>query len=104
MCPFAVSVFYDLVLNDGSSTILLLNIATGDYVICFSGGTVTGRGTVTVKGGIYTLQHNATDRRVLATKDTVTNRATVSAQLFTLGKTLTISDRNIKDNPLGCLP
>ena len=102
---FDVQVFYDIVLRDDSSgNLLLINIATGDYLFCYSGGTITGRGTVTAHGSVYSLQHFATDRRVLATVETAVNRGVASLQVFALGKTFTIVDRNIKDNPSGCAP
>ena len=77
--------------------------ATGEYLFTNCGGlTVEGTGILTRRGSMITLQHNATDRRVTATIDTTTNKATASVQLFSQGRTFTITDRNINNNTCAC--
>ena len=45
-----------------------------------------------------TLQVNAPDRRLVASIDTCRKSATASLQIFSLGKTFTILDRNINNS------
>jgi PKD repeat protein len=74
-----------------------LNTQTGEYAftICSEGISLSGIGTVTIKGSVVTLQHNPSDRRVLARIDDSVKVGTASVQVFSLGRTFTLSDRNI---------
>ena len=89
--------------DDGSGNLLQINTTTGEYQFTNCGGlTVGGTGTLTKRGSLITLQHNASDRRVMATIDTTTNKATASLQLLSQGRTFSITDRNITNNTCAC--
>ena len=95
---------FDLCIQDDSNgNLLQIDITTGEYQFSNCGGlTLGGTGTLTRRGSQITLQHNAADRRVMATIDTSTNKATASVQLFAQGRTFSISDRNITNNTCAC--
>lgn len=69
-CSFTVTVFSILLQDDSTAaTKLLWNASTGAYRF-YCGGTIyTGTGQVTHVGNIFTLTHNAVDRRVKGTVD-----------------------------------
>ena len=95
---------FDLCIQDDSSgSLLQINTVTGEYQFTNCGGLmVGGKGTLTKRGSLITLQHNSTDRRLMATIDTATNKATASIQLFSQGRTFSIADRNITNNTCAC--
>lgn len=95
---------FNLCLQDDSSrSVLQLNSITGDYLFTnCQGVTVGGRGTVTVKGSIATLQDYGSDRRVLARVDSSVMKGTATVQLFSPARLFTITDRNTADNTCGC--
>jgi hypothetical protein len=64
--------------------------------------TLTGTGTVTVKGCTITFKHVALDRRVIAKVDTCQRRATASAETYNPSRIETIVDRNTADDVCGC--
>ncbi|HEX8087588.1 MAG TPA: delta-60 repeat domain-containing protein [Blastocatellia bacterium] len=89
--------------DDSNGNMVKINSATGLYQFTnCSGLTVEGTGSMTLKGGLITLQHNAPDRRVLAKVDTSTNKATATIQLFSQGATFTVTDRNTANNTCAC--
>lgn len=89
--------------DDSSGAIFKINSTTGDYSFTNCSGLVLGgTGTLTTRGSQITLQHNTTDRRVLAKIDNSTKRATASVRVFSLGTTFTISDRNTTNNACSC--
>jgi uncharacterized delta-60 repeat protein len=94
----------DLCLQDDSnSNLLQINTTTGEYQFTNCAGlTVGGTGTLTKRGSAITLQHNTADRRVMATIDTASGKATASLQLFAQGRTFSITDRNITNNTCAC--
>ena len=95
---------FDFCLQDDSSgAVSKLNTVTGDYSFSScSGLLVGGKGVISKRGCLTSLTHTAADRRVLAKIDTCTNTGTVSAQLYSLGRTVTLTDRNIQDNICSC--
>ena len=95
---------YDLcVQDDGSGSQLQVNTTTGEYQFTNCGGlTIGGTGTVTKRGSTITLQHTSGDRRVTATIDTASGKATATLQLFAQGRTFSITDRNINNNTCAC--
>jgi len=88
--------------DDGSGSLLQISTTTGEYQFTNCGGlTVGGTGMLTRRGSTITLQHNSTDRRVTATIDKATGRAT-ALQLLSQGRTFSITDRNINNNTCAC--
>jgi uncharacterized repeat protein (TIGR01451 family) len=95
---------FDLCLQDDSSrSVLQLNSITGDYLFTSCQGvSVGGRGSVTVKGAIATLQDSGVDRRILAKVDGSVMKGTATVQLFAPARLFTITDRNTADNTCSC--
>jgi hypothetical protein len=91
---------FDICLQDDSSgSTMQINSTTGDYQFSDCKGlTLDGAGTLTKKGNIISLQHNAGDRRLIAKIDTGLNKAIASLQVFSPAKLFTITDRNITNN------
>jgi len=80
----------------------LVNTATGDYRFCCHGTAYSGRGTVTVKGGSVTLEHNSAIRRVLIKADKGSKQGTASLQAPPGTVLCTIRDQNITNNVCMC--
>jgi hypothetical protein len=100
-CSFTITTF-DVALQDDSdpSIILLWNSFNGSYRFCCNGITFTGVGTSTIKGCVFTLQHNPADRRVLGRVDKAVHAGTAAIQ-FPPGTTrCTITDRNTLNDTL----
>lgn len=99
-------VIFDLCLQDDSNGyILKINSTTGDYQFTnCSGFTLSGIGSLIVKGSIVNLQDYAADRRVLAKIDSSVEKGTASIQVFGQGtsSTFTIMDRNTSTNTCAC--
>jgi HYR domain/Domain of unknown function DUF11/Calx-beta domain len=102
-CTFKVTVF-DLCVQDDSdpSTAVLINSMTGDYRFCCHGVTYTGKGTMTIRGSTYQLQHNPLDRRVLVNVDESVHKGSGSIQAPPGTIRCTITDRNTRDNSCAC--
>lgn len=60
---------------------------------------LTGTGSMTRKGCIITLSHNAPDRRVFARLDACTNSGSSTVESPATKTKFTITDRNMADNP-----
>jgi hypothetical protein len=90
--------------DDSNGNILRFDPDTGTYefMSCGTGFIISGRGQVTFKGNVVTLQDNSADRRVLARVDNAVNKGSASVQLFSSGATLTITDRNTLTNTCAC--
>lgn len=95
---------FDICLQDDSTgNTLQFSSTTGAYLFTNCGGfTVGGVGTVTIKGSIVTLTHQRSDGRVLGRIDRSVRRGTASIELFSTGKTFTITDRNTANNNCVC--
>ena len=102
--PLAVSlpppaVFDTCLQDDSSGSVLQFNSSTGDYVFCCANGvTVSGRGTVSRQGNIYSLQQGSaeTDRRLTVRVDQGVGRGTATLQSPPGRIVCTITDRNTK--------
>jgi hypothetical protein len=89
--------------DDSDGSRLAINTATGDYQFSTcTGFTVRGTGTLNIRGGLVTLQHNAADRRILARIDMSVNRGTATIGVVSSGRTFTITDRNTSNNSCNC--
>jgi uncharacterized delta-60 repeat protein len=95
---------FDLCLQDESNGGLLqINTMTGEYQFTNCAGlTVGGTGTITRRGAVVNLQHNAADRRVRANINTAASKATATVQLIPQRRTFVITDRDITNNPCAC--
>ena len=95
---------FDLCLqDDGNGSILELNSATGGYRFTNCRGfTVAGTGTVSTRGSMITVQHSASDRRVMAKIDSSVSKGTASIQVFSQGATFTIIDKSLSNNSCLC--
>jgi uncharacterized delta-60 repeat protein len=95
---------FDICLQDDSSgSFLQFNSTTGEYLFTnCSGVTLGGTGVISSRGSIITLQQDGPDRRVLARIDGGVNKGTASVQVFSLGTTFTITDRNTLNNTCSC--
>ena len=93
--------FDSLLQDDGSGDLLRFNSTNGDYLFsrCGDGYTLSGTGTITIHASTITLTHNASDRRVLAQFNTSKRTGTASVQVFSLGTTFNISDKDTTNNP-----
>jgi 6-phosphogluconolactonase len=96
---------FDLCIQDESSKdVLRINTTTGAYQItrCRDGFTIGGTGTLSRRGCTITLQDSRSDRRIMASIDTCSNRATASVQIFAQGSSFTLTDRNTTNNTCSC--
>ncbi len=96
---------FDLCIQDESSNdVLRINTVTGAYQVtrCRDVFTASGTGTLSKRGCTITLQDARSDRRIMASIDTCSNRATASVQIFAQGNSFTLNDRNITNNTCNC--
>jgi len=104
--PFTpVSPFDMCIVDDSSGSSLSFNSTTGDYLYCCSNGfSITGTGRVTKKGNVWTLQQGAreTNRRLQATLDASSKKATASLQSPVGQARCSITDRNISNSVCSC--
>lgn len=90
--------------NPVAPRLVRLNTFTGDYMFSAPGGSAasqtgggptTGKGTVVMKGCVFTLTHNAADRRVRATIDQCKKSGSASLDTLPSGLKFTITDQPI---------
>ena len=95
---------FDLCVQDDSSgSNLQVKSTTGEYLFRSCGGvTVGGTGSITRRGSVIMLQQVSGDRRVQASIDTSTRKATAVVQLLSQGTMFSLMDRNISDNLCAC--
>ncbi len=103
-CSFTITVFNACVQDDTvPGKVILFNTVTGEYrACCGTSFTLTGQGTVTRQGCIYTLQHNAPGWRVTARIDFAVKKGSGSMQLTPGNTVCTITDRDIRNNTCQC--
>ena len=102
-CAFTVTVF-DVCLQDDSNpqVSLVFDSRTGEYRFCGVGVTFTGRGAVTRRGNIITLDHAPTDRRLVARTDQSVGSGSASLQNPPGRLVCTITDRDTSNNTCSC--
>jgi hypothetical protein len=94
--------FDTCIADDSNGSTLRFNSGNGDYMFCAGGKTFTGTGSVTKMGRVVALQHNAADRRLVASVNTDTRTGSGMLQ-SPVGKTVgSISDRNTADSSCQC--
>jgi hypothetical protein len=96
---------FDLCLQDDSSgDKLQINSTTGEYFFtrCRDIFSIGGVQRLTVRSCGMTLQQALTDRRLSASIDTCQKTGIASIQVFSLGETTTITDRDISNNTCVC--
>lgn len=95
---------FNLCVQDESNDYkLLLNSVTGEYeAFNCSGFMAYGTGSIVQKGGTITMQHYASDRRVLVKMDNNQHKATASIQLFSTGQSISIADRDTLNSVCSC--
>jgi hypothetical protein len=96
---------FDICIQDESTNnVLRLNTTTGAYLFtkCINGYSEGGMGTISKRGCTTTFNDFRNDRRITASIDTCSNRATASVQIFTQGSTFSLIDRNITNNNCSC--
>jgi hypothetical protein len=100
---FTVTVF-NVCLQDNTNpnNVLLFNSVTGDYLFCCNGTTFTGRGKVTRRGQVITLDQATTDRRVTGRIDGTAKTGSASLQSPPGTLRCTITDSNTADNTCNC--
>lgn len=94
--------FDTCITDDSGGAALRFNSGNGDYMFCAGGKTFTGSGSVAKIGKVITLQHNAADRRLVASVNTGTRTGSGMMQ-SPVGKSVgAISDRNTADSTCQC--
>jgi beta-propeller repeat-containing protein len=89
--------------DDSNGSFLMFNSTSGEYQFTNCAGvTITGVGTLRRRGDQITLEHNAGDRRVVASIDSAVNKGSAAIQSFSQGRTFTITDRNTANNTCNC--
>ena len=88
--------------EDGGG-LLQISSTTGDYLFSDCAAfTITGTGTVSIRGCNIALNHTTSDRRIIAKVNSCSNRATASIQSFSDGSRINITDRNTANNSCAC--
>jgi beta-propeller repeat-containing protein len=95
---------FDICIQDeNNSSFLQINSTTGEYKLTTCDGfTLGGTAGLTIKGCTIAVQDKRADRQVTAKIDTCSKKATASIQVFSIGRTFAITDRNTADNSCSC--
>lgn len=89
--------------DDGSGEMLKIDSTTGDYLFTNCNGfTLGGTGRLRIRGCMLTLEDSRPDRRLQVKVDTCSKKASAALQIFSQGRTLTMTDRNTTNNISGC--
>jgi HYR domain-containing protein len=109
-CSFPVTVFSFCLQDDSSpGNVVFVNASTGDYLFCSGGVQIaSGRGTLTVRGCQFGIEHIKGDRKVIIGGDTSANSG-LGAGNAVINKTnghmvIQITDRNMSNNTCQCSP
>jgi hypothetical protein len=96
---------YDVCLQDDSNgNLLQINSTTGNYIFtnCRKGVTVSGIGTLHMRGCKLDLQSVTADHRLSAAVNTCSHVATASLKISSISKPLTIADSDTTNNTCAC--
>lgn len=110
-----IKVAHEITIEDDSTgSYLIFDPNTGEYRFnrCSDGAFLEGFGKIKVSGCTLSLEVSGRDRRVLASVDECTQEAKAAVEVFTpvLGPATTkplkefLSDKNMRDNNLSCVP
>jgi hypothetical protein len=107
-CTFGVNIFSFCLQDDSSpGNVVFVNAMTGDYVFCSGGVQIaSGRGTLTVRGCQFGIEHGKGDRRVHIGGDTSANNG-VGAGTAVIQKAnghmvIQLTDKNMTNNACAC--
>jgi hypothetical protein len=99
----AKAVFSNCIVDDSNGNQLQFDKTTGAYTFTNCGNfTLSGVGTVTIKGSTITLKHVATVRRLYAEVDETNTKGSASLAVYPSGVLRTIMDRNTVGDVCGC--
>jgi 6-phosphogluconolactonase (cycloisomerase 2 family) len=100
----AASISFDRCIQDESGNrILKINSVTGDYLfLTCEGTTIAGKGLIRTRGCSLILEDFKADRRVKASFDDCTAKATASLQIIPANRTYALIDRNMNDSTCAC--
>jgi len=99
----ANGVFSTCIVDDSNGNQLQFDKTSGAYTFTNCGGfTLSGTGTVTIKGSTITLKHVASDRRLYAEVDETNKKGSASLVVYPSGVLRTIIDRNTVGDVCGC--
>jgi hypothetical protein len=107
-CGFNVSVFSFCLQDETNvSNVLLVNAQTGDFSFCCGGATIaSGRGTLTTRGCIGSIDHTKGNRQVHIQWDTSANNGlgagTAYVQKLSDKIVCQITDKNMSNNTCQC--
>ena len=99
----ARAIFSNCLVDDSNGNQLQFDKTTGSYTFTNCGDfTLSGVGTVTIKGSTITLKHVAADRRLYAEVDETIKKGSASLAVYPSGVLRTIMDRNTVGDICGC--
>jgi hypothetical protein len=107
-CSFTVTVFSICLVDESNpGNVVLFNTQTGDYTFCCSGAVLaSGRGVLTLRGCIGTIDERKGTRNVHIEFDTSANgKGKGTASIFLGGSSTpkcTITDQNMAGNNCAC--
>jgi hypothetical protein len=91
------------IVDDSNGNQLQFDKTTGAYTFTNCGNfTLSGVGTVTIKGSTITLKHVSSDRRLYAEVDETNKKGSASLAVYPSGVLRTIMDRNTVGDVCGC--
>jgi subtilisin-like proprotein convertase family protein len=104
-CSFTVSTFDAGLQDDSGNGVLVWSSTSGAYQMCIPGGTTfTGTGTVSSSAGVFTLTHNALDRRLNASFNNNLKRGSAAFQNIPGHVIYSITDRSTLNDTFVCPP
>ena len=95
--------------DSNQGNVVFVNAITGDYLFCSSGMAIaSGRGTLTVRGCQFGIDHTKGNRKVHIGGDTSANNGNGAGTAF-IQKTsghmvIQITDKNMSNNTCSCSP
>jgi uncharacterized delta-60 repeat protein len=90
--------------DDGNGNLLQFNSTTGDYIFsnCRKGLTLVGTGAVSTRFCKIEFRDRRADRALSASINSCTRSGAASMQVFSQGRTFTITDEDTTNNTCAC--